>query len=235
MATCPVAVVYPSWRRAADRNRQPLSAGSPARPGRAAGRRLVSRSARIALRLVDPFSFDPADLQRQQCHSRVVAVDVKSGAVFGGFASVGQVRPQTLEPLVADGVGRVVVARSGSPLAIGVPGIRQAGSPALDRVVPPRCRLEIIWCLCSELAASRGNQVSPINLTTPMTPAVDAPATKPIRPIPAMLIRRSLHPRAVIATACGPRRATASSARRSGRSPRSAHASRAAVRDSARR
>jgi hypothetical protein len=42
--------------------------------------------------------------------------------------------------------------------------------------------------LCSELAASRGNQVSPTNLTTPNMPAVDAPATRPIRPIPAMLI-----------------------------------------------
>jgi hypothetical protein len=42
--------------------------------------------------------------------------------------------------------------------------------------------------LCSELAASRGNQVSPTNLTTPNMPAVDAPATRPIRPIPAMLM-----------------------------------------------
>src|SRR5277367_2650399 len=137
MATCPVAVVYPSWRRAADGDRQPLPAGSTARARYPAGR-LVSRSARTPLRLVDPFSFDPADLQRQQCHSRIVAVDVKSGAVFGGFAGAGQVRSQPFEPLVADGVGRVAIARSGGPLAIGIAGIRQAGSPALDRVVPPR-------------------------------------------------------------------------------------------------
>ena len=46
----------------------------------------------------------------------------------------------------------------------------------------------IISCLCSELAAIRGNQVSPISLTTPKMAAVDPPATTPIRPIPAMLM-----------------------------------------------
>jgi hypothetical protein len=112
-----------------------------------------------------------------------------SSAVFGYFAGGGQVWPQAFKPLVADDVGRVVLARAGSPLAIRVPCGCQAGSPALDRVVPPRVQVGIIWCLCSELAASRGNQVSPTNLTTPKMPAVDAPATTPIRPIPATLIR----------------------------------------------
>src|ERR1700744_6165372 len=115
MVTCQVAVVYPPWRRAADGDRPPLPAGPAARAGRPAGRRLVSRSARVTLRLIDPFSFDPADLQRQQCHSRVVAVDVKSGAGFGGFASAGEVWARAFEPLGADGGGRVVVASSSSP------------------------------------------------------------------------------------------------------------------------
>src|ERR1700755_2037285 len=99
MAAREVVGVHASRRRQADRDRQSLPARSAARAGRVTGRglTLLSRSARIALRLVDPFLFDPADLQRQQRHSRGVAVDVKSGAVFGGFASTWAVRPPTLQ------------------------------------------------------------------------------------------------------------------------------------------
>jgi len=97
------------------------------------------------------------------------------------------------------------------------------------------CSVAFISCLCSELAASRGNQVSVIIRTTPRRPAVDAPATRPIRPIPTMLIRRSLHLRAAVATACVPRRAVGSRGRRTGRRPRCGRAARGASRDNGRR
>jgi hypothetical protein len=62
-----------------------------------------------------------------------------------------------------------------------------------------RCKytLASIWCLCSVFALSQGNHVSVINLTTPKMPAVDAPAAKPMMPIPAMLMLL------IVASTCG--------------------------------
>ena len=115
-------------------------------------------------------------------------MDFVSSAELGYFAGGGQVWPQAFKPLVADDVRRVVVARSGSPLAIGIPRVCQACAPRATASARCECRLEIIWCLCSEFAASHGNHVSAISLTMPKTPAVDAPAATPRRPIVAMLI-----------------------------------------------
>jgi hypothetical protein len=61
----------------------------------------------------------------------------ESGCVAGG----GQVRPQGLEPLITDHVGRVLAARPASPLPVGVPRICQAGPPPLNRFVALRVQL----------------------------------------------------------------------------------------------
>ncbi|MGO9926566.1 MAG: hypothetical protein ACLPLP_10645 [Mycobacterium sp.] len=68
-------------------------------------------------------------------------MDFMSGAEFGCFAGGRQVRPQTLEPLVADDVGRISIARSASPLPVGVPRTCQAGAPPLNRFVALRVQL----------------------------------------------------------------------------------------------
>src|SRR5665213_2925347 len=92
----------------------------------------VSPSVPTALRLFGPLVFDAPHHQRKQHQSRIVAVDFVRSAELCRFTGGGEVRPQALEPLVADDVGRAIDTRSAFPLPVGVSCLGQAGSPALQ-------------------------------------------------------------------------------------------------------
>ena len=124
-------------------------------------------------------------------------MDFVRSAEFGRVAGGGQVRPQGLEPLVADDVGRILGARSAGPLPVGVPSpppsrLRHRCTASWRCV----CRCILIWCLWLVLSTIPGRKVSAADLATPATPTADAPTTVPIRPIVAPSMRRSFHPRA---------------------------------------
>src|SRR5438309_1731439 len=55
------------------------------------------------------------------------------GAEFRRFTGGRQVGPQPLEPLVADDVGGIIVAGTGSPMAVAVACLCQAAPPPLNR------------------------------------------------------------------------------------------------------
>ncbi|WP_325609011.1 hypothetical protein [Mycobacterium sp.] len=64
-----------------------------------------------------------------------------SSAVLRCFAGGGQVRPQALEPLVADDARRIINARSTSPLLVGISCSCQAAPPLLNRFAALRMQV----------------------------------------------------------------------------------------------